>query len=116
VADLNLDKQILQDVLSKKVLRPTRKRILVRYLQEGYWTSERRVCSVAQIQRSIHRCQGRDDVWAALRMRIREIDGYGYKRIHVLLRLRDGRLTARRYVSFTAMRGFTCGGRGPNGG
>ena len=29
VADLSLDKQMLQDVLSKKALRPARKRVLV---------------------------------------------------------------------------------------
>ncbi|MCX5799926.1 MAG: IS3 family transposase, partial [Candidatus Eisenbacteria bacterium] len=93
VADLSLDKQMLQDVLFKKALRPAQKRERVEHLQEAYRVSERRACAVVEIWRASHRYRSRrrDDV--ALRMRIREIAEtrvrYGYLRIHVLLR-REG--------------------------
>ncbi|MCX5801807.1 MAG: IS3 family transposase [Candidatus Eisenbacteria bacterium] len=93
VADLSLDKQMLQDVLFKKALRPAQKRERVEHLQEAYRVSERRACEVVEIWRASHRYRShrRDDV--ALRMRIREIAEtrvrYGYLRIHILLR-REG--------------------------
>jgi len=77
VADLSLDKQMLQDV----------------WLVDSYRVSERRACEVIEISCSSQRyvSQWKDD--RALRMRIREIAAtrvrYGYLRIHVLLR-RDG--------------------------
>ena len=36
VADLSLDKHMLQEVLSKKGVKPARKRKVVRYLQDGF--------------------------------------------------------------------------------
>ena len=43
VADLTLDKHILQEVL-KKVLRPVRRRELVNQVVEGYEISRQRAC------------------------------------------------------------------------
>ena len=45
VADLSLDKVMLQDVLSKNS-KPARRRELVRYLETTYQVSERRGCRV----------------------------------------------------------------------
>ncbi|MFN9913005.1 MAG: transposase, partial [Pirellulaceae bacterium] len=42
VAELSLDKKMLQDVLSKKTLRPARRRALVTEYQVGYGVSLRR--------------------------------------------------------------------------
>ncbi|HTF99600.1 MAG TPA: IS3 family transposase [Nitrospirota bacterium] len=93
VADLSLDKQMLQDVLFKKAVKPARRRALVESLQQRYRVSQRKACSVLLIHRNSHRYKAIRDEQAALRMRIKEIAAvrvrYGYKRIHVLLR-REG--------------------------
>ncbi|WP_153304659.1 IS3 family transposase [Trichlorobacter lovleyi] len=93
VADLSLDKQMLQDVLFKKVLKPAQRRNLVRHLHLSYGVSERRSCDVVLLCRGSYRYvhHGKDD--SALRLRIRQIAEtrirYGYLRIHTLLR-REG--------------------------
>ena len=73
VADLSLDKQMLQDVLSKKVLKPATKRETIHWLQAHYDISERRGCKVIGFCRGSHRYQGKSDQQVTLRMRIREI-------------------------------------------
>ena len=55
VADLSLDKQMLQDVLQKKGLKPAQFRPHGEVLQVCYGVSERRVCQVLQSPRSTHR-------------------------------------------------------------
>ncbi|MBU73920.1 IS3 family transposase [Spongiibacter sp.] len=93
VADLSLDKAMLQDVVGKKALRPPRKRQLVADLQARYGVSERQACAVLQFSRASCRYQpvARDS--SALSMRIREITltrlHYGYRRVHVQLQ-REG--------------------------
>jgi putative transposase len=93
VADLTLDKQMLQDVLKKKALRSRQRRQLAEVLLTDYRVSERRACAVVLLSRSVlcyveHR---RDD--RAVRQRIREIAEtrvrYGFPRIQILLR-REG--------------------------
>lgn len=44
VADLLLDKIMLQDVL-KKVVRPSGRRDMIRYMETHYAVSERRACA-----------------------------------------------------------------------
>jgi len=51
VADLGLDKLILQDVLGK-ALTPGRRRELVGYVQVSHVVSERRNCSALGVERS----------------------------------------------------------------
>ncbi|PWB43133.1 MAG: IS3 family transposase [Rhodocyclales bacterium] len=93
VADLNLDKAMLQDVLSRKLLKPSRKRELVSDLMKRYGASLRQACAVVQMSRSVclYRSRARDAT--ALTMRIKEITAtrvhYGYRRVHVMLR-REG--------------------------
>jgi putative transposase len=93
-ADLTLDKQILQDVLRKKALRPARKRDVIEYLQAGYSVGIRRAGEVVQLRRSTHHYRSTADPQTALRVRLRDLAGsrvqYGYRRLHVLLR-REGR-------------------------
>lgn len=51
VADLSLDKVMLQDVLSKKMVGPAEQREAVMYLQAVYDASERRSCRVLRLHR-----------------------------------------------------------------
>ncbi|WP_420810793.1 IS3 family transposase [Croceicoccus ponticola] len=93
VADLSLDKHILQDVLSKKGLRPARQREIVRYVQSSHAVSERRSCAVLTFDRRSVRYRSVRADQTPLIMRIRDIAQtrmrYGYFRIYILLR-REG--------------------------
>ncbi|MGQ7301310.1 IS3 family transposase [Marinobacter nauticus] len=93
VADLSLDKAMLQDVVGKKALRPPRKRQLVADLQARYGVNERQACAVLQFSRASCRYQSVARDSSALSMRIREITltrlHYGYRRVHVQLQ-REG--------------------------
>src|SRR6185437_7655540 len=52
VADLSLDRLMLQEVLQKNIVRPERRRELVRHLEWTYRVSERRGCAVLRFWRS----------------------------------------------------------------
>ena len=72
VADLSLDKQMLQDVVTKKALKPAHKRNLAEHLDGSYRVGMRRACRVVKIGRSTYYYRSvRDD--RALRQRILEI-------------------------------------------
>ncbi|WP_414441765.1 IS3 family transposase [Burkholderia sp. 22PA0106] len=93
VADLSLDKQMLQEVVQKKPMKPARKRALADFLIQAYHVSIRRATAVLQLRQATYFYQPhpRDD--RAERQRIRDIAEtrirYGVERIHVLLR-REG--------------------------
>ncbi|MEN7431163.1 IS3 family transposase [Chromobacterium sp. TRC.1.1.SA] len=93
VTDLSLDKQMLQEVIPKKAVRPARKRELANFLIDAYRVSIRRATAVVQLRQAsyFYRPHPRDD--RAERQRIREIAAtrirYGARRIHILLR-REG--------------------------
>ncbi|WP_372557766.1 IS3 family transposase [Yersinia sp. 1652 StPb PI] len=93
VADLSLDKAMLQDVLAKKKLTLARLREWVRDLQARYGASERQICFALRLSRSSFRYSSVAADDSALRLRIREITEtrihYGYRRVHVMLR-REG--------------------------
>nr|WP_097462131.1 IS3 family transposase [Mangrovitalea sediminis] len=93
VADLSLDKAMLQDVLFKKGLRPARKRQLVDDLQQRFGVSQRQACAVLMLSRASYRYKSIARDATALSMRIREITQvrvhYGYRRVHVQLQ-REG--------------------------
>ena len=105
VADLPLDKQMLQEAL-----------------RVGYQVSERRACRVAGVPRSScrYRSQARDQ--APLHQRLRELAAvrvqYGYRRLHVLLRREGWRVIsastgfierrACRFASSTGRKGSVC--------
>jgi len=92
VADLSIDRQMLQDVI-KKNLRPKVKKELVRYIMMAYQVSIRRACTTLPMQRSAfyYKPHRQDEKLLVMRMievaftRIR----YGFRRIEVMLR-RDG--------------------------
>ncbi|WP_145198569.1 IS3 family transposase [Thalassoglobus polymorphus] len=100
VADLSLDKQILQDVLFKKALKPARLRECVEGAKSCYRISERRACVLVGLARSSHRYQSTKDEQVALRMRLKELAAirvhYGYRRLHILLRREGWEVNAKR--------------------
>ncbi|MDH4910066.1 IS3 family transposase [Xanthomonas euvesicatoria] len=93
VADLSLDKVMLQDGAIKKVLRPAQRKTLVGHLVDRYRVGVRRACTVVKQSRSAFYYQPRDNDDAPLLRRIEEIAAvrvrYGFWRIYVLLR-REG--------------------------
>lgn len=111
VADLSLDKAMLQDVLAKE-LTLAHLREWVRDLQARYGASERQVCFALRVSRSSfrYRSVAADD--SALRLRIREITEtrvhYGYRRVHVMLRRKAGAIITNGSTGFTANRGCHC--------
>lgn len=92
IADLTLDKQILQDVL-KKALKIMQRRQLARYLIDSYRIPAKRAFKVVLLARSLwyYKPHRRDD--QIVRWRINEIAAtrirYGAERIFILLR-REG--------------------------
>ena len=79
----------MQGCAAKRVVKPSRRRPLVEYLEQGYRVSERYACKVLEVARATHRYEGRQEQWIELRMRMREIAQtrvrYGYRMIRVLL-------------------------------
>jgi putative transposase len=93
VAELSLDKAILQDVATKKVERPALKKRAVAYVVSHYALKMRRACRLLKQPRSVQYYSSIKDPRHDLRSRMRELAQarvrYGYRRLHVLLR-RDG--------------------------
>ncbi|MDZ4066619.1 MAG: IS3 family transposase, partial [Tabrizicola sp.] len=89
VADLTLDREMLQDVIRRKNLKPGRMRELVRGMCTDWAVSIRTACGAIGFDRSTFLYQSRRTDQAAVAKRIREICEtrvrYGYRRVHVLL-------------------------------
>ncbi|HEV2718364.1 MAG TPA: IS3 family transposase [Terriglobales bacterium] len=89
VADLSLDKEMLQDALRRKPLKPVRKRKLVDEMRTEWSVSIRRACRVVELDTSTYHYKSRRPGQAALEARIREICQtrvrYGYRRVHIQL-------------------------------
>ncbi|HQA12527.1 IS3 family transposase [Zoogloea sp.] len=89
VADLTLDREMLQDVIRRKPLKPGRMRELVRGMCSDWAVSIRQACGAIGFDRSTFHYQSRRTDQAAVAKRIREICEtrvrYGYRRVHVLL-------------------------------
>ena len=89
VADLSLDKQILQDVL-KKVLRPSRKREMISTIRMEYNISINRCVRLILLHKSVFYYIPKERGDELMRMRMKEIAAtrvrYGYLRIYILLR------------------------------
>ncbi|MFC3361584.1 IS3 family transposase [Pedobacter fastidiosus] len=93
VADLSLDKHMLQEVLKKKPLRPTQLRELGKTLIQDFRISQRRACRVILQKRTTFLYQAKPRDNRMLTLRIKEIAvirlRYGMWRILTLLR-REG--------------------------
>jgi putative transposase len=89
VAELLLDKQMLQDI-AKKVVSPDQQRAAADYLDEHYGVSQRRICRVLGRSRSTlrYRHRHRPDEPALsreIKRLARRHPRYGYRRVHALL-------------------------------
>ncbi|MCR0984992.1 IS3 family transposase [Roseomonas pecuniae] len=93
VAELSLDKAVLQDVLFKKIPRPAVMKEVVAYVTASHGFSERRACALTRQHRSTQRKPSTRDPRLEIRQRMHEIARtrirYGYRRLQVMLR-RDG--------------------------
>ncbi len=71
------------------MVRPSQKRVVVRYLGAAYSISERRACQTVRCARASYRYRSDRNPRTALRQRIRELAQarvrYGYRKIRVLL-------------------------------
>jgi putative transposase len=101
VAELSLDKAVLQHVLSKKVPRPALMKEAVAYVASRHTDSERRACSLTCQHRSTQRKPDTRDPPLEIRQGMREIAAtrirYGYRRVHIMLR-RDGWTVGRNLI------------------
>ena len=93
VADLSLDKTMLQDVIKRKLWGLP---VVENWSMSSarFWgVSIRRACGVLQAHRSTYHYKAHGDEQAEFRKRIKELAEtrvrYGYRRIHVLLQ-REG--------------------------
>ncbi|MEQ8747393.1 IS3 family transposase [Pyruvatibacter sp.] len=93
VADLTLHREMLQDVIKRKPLRPDRKREIIDAVRQDWQATIRRACSALQFDRSTYHYRSRRTDPAVLKKRIKEICEthvrYGYRRVYYILR-RDG--------------------------
>ena len=101
VADLTLDRAVLQDVIKKKVVGCVRRKTVLPYIRKVWQLSERRACEILGVKRRAVRYQSvRGDVDVALLARIKSIAAvrirYGQRRIHVLLRREGWPVTIKR--------------------
>ena len=73
VADLSLDKHILQEVVRKEALRPARKRELVEQIMQWFEIGSRRACGLVLMNRAtlFYRSHAKDR--RALKMRLRDL-------------------------------------------
>lgn len=92
VADLSLDKRVLQDVLSGKS-KARSSSVLVQKLEAAYEVSQRRACQSLGFPRTSHCYQSIGDERAELRLRLRALATsrpcFGYRRLLVQLQ-REG--------------------------
>ncbi|WP_416365316.1 IS3 family transposase [Sphingobium sp. JS3065] len=93
VADLTLDREMLQDIVPPKALRPDRKRELVGGMLADWGVSIRRACKVLPFDTSSYHYKSRRTDPAAIKKRIKAICEthvrYGYRRVYYILR-REG--------------------------
>ena len=92
VADLTLDKSILQEVI-KKDIKPSWRREIAQWIRFTYGKSIESVCLLARLSQTAWYYKPRKDQQEALWMRNRDVANdrprFGYVRIHALLR-REG--------------------------
>ena len=111
VADLSLDRQIRQEIVSKKAVKPRVRRKLAEWAKDAYRISERRATRLVRLDRSSHRYRSRRDPQEALRRRLKEVAAtyvrYGYRRLTVLLRREGWQVNAKRVYRIYAEEGLT---------
>ena len=100
MADLSLDKKMLQEVLSKNC-GPALQRVLIREVQVAYRVAKRRVCRVLGFSQTTYRSRSRLNPRAEFRVPISDMVTspvhYGHQLLWVLLR-REGRSVTKKLV------------------
>jgi len=100
VADLRLDRHVLQEIVAKKTVRTRARRELAEWAQAVHRMSQRRVARLIPIERMTLRYEHYRDPQEALRIRLRELAGsrvrYGYRRLTVLLKREGWEVNAKR--------------------
>ena len=109
VADLSLDKQMLQDVLRKKPEACSVSEIRY-HAWVWYKVSERRVCQLLECSRSSYRRRSTKDEQAVLRLKIQDIAqarvSYGYRRIQVMLHREGWKVNHKRVYRLYRLEGL----------
>jgi putative transposase len=116
VADLSLDKVMLQDVLSK-ALKPAKQRLLAGELRELRRESAS-ICETFRFNRkSMQYVPKTNVINEVLRRRIKEMAQtrvrYGYRRIHVLLRREGWKVNPKRVARLYREEGLSLRAKGP---
>ena len=110
VADLTLDKSILQEVIKKKDLKPTRRRDLAQWIRHTYGVGVEHACELARLSQTAWYYTSKRDRQEGLRMRIREIANarprFGYERIHVLLQREGWHINVKRVHRLYCLEGL----------
>lgn len=90
---------------------------MVEYLQAGYAVSARRACEVVGQIRSSHYYRSVADPQTALRIRLRDLAntrvGYGYRRLHILLRREGWQVNHKRVYRLYVQEGLVLRTRRP---
>jgi putative transposase len=99
------------------VVKPVRRREVVRHYQAAFALSERRACRAMGFGRASHRYQSRRDPVVEIRMRLKELAEsrvrYGYRRLHVLLQREGWRINHKRTYRLYSEEGLSIRTRSP---
>lgn len=110
VADLTLDKQILQEVVRKKDLKAVKRRERAAWMQERFKISVRHSCDLALLQRPVWYAKSTARDQSALRQRIRDIamsrPRFGYLRVLVMLKREGWQVGKKRVYRLYALEGL----------
>lgn len=99
------------------MVKPVRRRELVRHLETAYAVSERRACTASGFGRASHRYTSRRDPSAPLRLRLKELAEarvrYGYRRLHILLQREGWRANHKKIYRIYSEEGLSMRTRSP---
>jgi putative transposase len=99
------------------VVKPARRREVVRHYQDVFALSERRACRAMGFGRASHRYRSRRDRAIELRMRLKELAEsrvrYGYRRLHILLQREGWRINHKRTYRLYSEEGLSIRTRSP---
>lgn len=99
------------------MVKPVRRREVVRHYQDVFEVSERRACRAMGFGRASHRYQSRRDPEVELRMRLKELAEsrvrYGYRRLHILLQREGWHVNHKRLYRLYSEEGLSIRTRSP---
>jgi putative transposase len=112
VADLSLDRKMLQEIISKKTVKPAHQRERVGFLIATFGVGIRRACDVIRFNRATYYSKSKaGPLNGMLRARIKEIAAsrvrYGYRRIGVLLRREGFKINDKRVYRLYGLEGLS---------